>query len=1024
MFAKVFVINLPFKSDRLKVFRKNYPDSLPDFEVWPAVHGDSIRHPNWWVSGAGAWGCYRSHLQILEWCYQNNIESYLVFEDDAIFIQNFDGHFAEFATELPPDWEMIYLGGQLLHEAKHPPRKISDCIYIPYNVNRTHCFAIHSRGYEKVYKHLCDQMRPREHIDHHLGRLHESGNLKIYCSGKWLVGQDGGPSNISAQHNAATFWIDPEKLAIDNRTWLERIIPAVYLEASIETAVELERRGWHRGHWQNEERLDRGVCNAIASSDIKGGLTGWYAAVSPEAVREGKNCVCLHHPSLSYNVVRDLTCAKFIHIQAETADEAEAKLRAEMSSTSDIEKENENKKKRNLVYHIWPKKGNGTWLWNVEQLLKRIDQFDGIRSIAVAIDENSDSLEDVKAAFGEVRIDNWIEVKNSVSDGEATTFNLLLDTIRADDDSITFRGHAKGVRYDNPEETRDWSSMMYEVCLDNENYVDAMLENYPCCGPFVVESDWPNHGRWHFSGAFYWFRTSELMREKSKVGNEGYWLAELWPQIMWERPQAGVLFGQTCARLYDKPELQRMKEWLAGWRQASAPKEKSETIPIYINARNLLTPLKKLVDYLLTIPKAWPIIIDNDSTWKRLIDYYDLECPVEVIRTGINGGKFGWEPHLKDHASLGIKKYVVTDSDLDLSEVPIDLLEVLSRGLDANPSVSKCGLSLDFETIPKEFQLRDEVIAHESQFWRYRRSGFCEAGIDTTFAMRRASDPIAKETHGHLRADRPYTAIHWPWNWTPKLIEESEEIRFYLDTMETTGIHWTAKMKMATEPELAIIIPTRGRPQNIVELKECFESTRANAKLIIAVDLDDPQFEEYRKIDIELFPVIRDRKGMASPLNKVAVAIRDKYRFLGFMGDDHRPRTVRWDELLLNAIRDVPNGIVYGNDLLQGRNLPTAVIMSSSIVKTLDGMVPGSMTHLYLDTFWKRLGEDLGSLKYEEDVIIEHMHPTAGKAKMDASYEETNSAHMYESDVNEFNRYISSSEYSELVNRLKNESIS
>ena len=213
MFGKAFVINLPFKQDRLDTFLRNAPECLGKIEVWPAIHGETVLHPDWWTAGRGAWGCYRSHLQILEHCYNSGLESYIVFEDDALFRADFEILLKQLMAELPGDWEQLYLGGQLLHEQRHPPQRFTDHLLIPFNVNRTHCFAVHQRGYEKLYRHLnAVPFQNGEHIDHHLGRLHESRGLKIYCPAKWLVGQDGGPSNISGNTNAATFWIDPEKV--------------------------------------------------------------------------------------------------------------------------------------------------------------------------------------------------------------------------------------------------------------------------------------------------------------------------------------------------------------------------------------------------------------------------------------------------------------------------------------------------------------------------------------------------------------------------------------------------------------------------------------------------------------------------------------------------------------------------------------------------------------------------------------------------------------------------------------------
>lgn len=569
MFGRSFVINLPFKKDRLEAFNSAVPKCFGEITVWPAVHGDSIKHPDWWSSGNGAWGCYRSHLQILEYCYQNKIESYIVFEDDAIFQPDAEELTQRFISELPEDWEMIYLGGQLLHESRNPPRKVSDFVYIPYNVNRTHCFAVHQRGYQPLYRHLFGRMQHGEHIDHHLGRIHESEGVKVYVPGRWIVGQDSGPSNISGRMNAATYWVDPEKLASDSREWTTRYVPAVFLEAPIEVAIDLERSGWHRGHWQNNERLDRGVCSAVMSTNVRGGLDDWRRAVMPEAVREGKSCICLYHPSLTWEVAKDLE-PPYARIVATTSDQA-------LDELSKIIAEHDkagvrNQTLRNLIYHIYPRKGNGVWQWNIQELLKRIDLFDGVRSIAVVTDENTDTVEDVKAAVAAYRIDNWIVMSNNPSLGEVVTHAVLLDTL-PHDDSITFRAHAKAVRHDGQHNTQRWAQVMYEVCLDDIEHVESDLEQHSVTGAFKRSPVSPGFG-WHYSGSFYWFKNADLFASpKWREISQDYFGVEKWPGDVFHSNKGGSLFGHGVGSLYKDDVWAWVTPWLETWKSAKKTME-------------------------------------------------------------------------------------------------------------------------------------------------------------------------------------------------------------------------------------------------------------------------------------------------------------------------------------------------------------------------------------------------------------------------------------------------------------------
>lgn len=80
--------------------------------------------------------------------------------------------------------------------------------------------------------------------------------------------------------------------------------------------------------------------------------------------------------------------------------------------------------------------------------------------------------------------------------------------------------------------------------------------------------------------------------------------------------------------------------------------------------------------------------------------------------------------------------------------------------------------------------------------------------------------------------------------------------------------------------------------------------------------------------------------------------------------------------------------------------------MDSEIVRRLGYMVPPTIQHLYIDNYFKTLGEWLGTLAYLPNVIIEHMHPHAGKADMDDGYRQVNSREAYRSGRDAYNAYV------------------
>lgn len=198
--------------------------------------------------------------------------------------------------------------------------------------------------------------------------------------------------------------------------------------------------------------------------------------------------------------------------------------------------------------------------------------------------------------------------------------------------------------------------------------------------------------------------------------------------------------------------------------------------------------------------------------------------------------------------------------------------------------------------------------------------------------------------------------------------------------------------------DLVVIVPSRERPESARTVAAAFEATcTANTKLLFAIDDDDPTAKAYDEaIAPEVFTLTQFTHNMGEALHQAVWWALEEWKpfAVAFMGDDHLPRTVGWDQAYLDALRELGTGLVYGNDLLQGRALPTQVAMTSDIIRALGYMAPPALTHLYVDNFWASLGNKAGCIRYLPDVIVEHRHPAAGKAAVDAGYERVNSPAM------------------------------
>lgn len=215
---------------------------------------------------------------------------------------------------------------------------------------------------------------------------------------------------------------------------------------------------------------------------------------------------------------------------------------------------------------------------------------------------------------------------------------------------------------------------------------------------------------------------------------------------------------------------------------------------------------------------------------------------------------------------------------------------------------------------------------------------------------------------------------------------------------------------------LTMLVPTRGRPDNARRLLAAAEATcvLSDTRIVFGVDADDPVRAAYSGLDegrgyLEtVLPVAR--RGMVGTLNRMW-ATRDaiwtirRADVVGFLGDDHLPVTPGWDQALCDALEGKPAALAYGNDLLQGERIPTAIAMTASIPRTLGYLAPPELAHLYVDNFWADLGRGLGAITYLPDVIIEHLHPVAGKAQWDEGYRAVNATTVYDADRVAYERY-------------------
>lgn len=190
---------------------------------------------------------------------------------------------------------------------------------------------------------------------------------------------------------------------------------------------------------------------------------------------------------------------------------------------------------------------------------------------------------------------------------------------------------------------------------------------------------------------------------------------------------------------------------------------------------------------------------------------------------------------------------------------------------------------------------------------------------------------------------------------------------------------------------ITVLVPTRERPEAAEKLFQSFSATRTlpSTKIVFGLDHDDPmEYEYYRRLPLATVHVCEP--GESGSLSKVTNALSASFpaTIQGMVNDDHRFRTQGWDRQITKVLSGT-TGVAYGNDLLMGEWLPTAVFLSGNIPQALGWFALPDCKHMYLDNSWKDIGHGLNSLHYLPNVVIEHLHYSAGKSPIDDSYVRT-----------------------------------
>ena len=172
--SKAYVINLDRRPDRMKLFDEEADRAWLNYERVSAIDG-------------GAEGCTQSHLKVCRMAKSAKIDSYLVLEDDAVFVEGFPEKFSLLLEQVPDDsFDLILLGGNYGFFTKYSEHlvRIQDSL-------ATHAMVINSTFYDTFIETLSNTKEP---CDVALNKIYK--NHKVYGCNPVLVSQRPGFSDV------------------------------------------------------------------------------------------------------------------------------------------------------------------------------------------------------------------------------------------------------------------------------------------------------------------------------------------------------------------------------------------------------------------------------------------------------------------------------------------------------------------------------------------------------------------------------------------------------------------------------------------------------------------------------------------------------------------------------------------------------------------------------------------------------------------------------------------------------------
>lgn len=197
---------------------------------------------------------------------------------------------------------------------------------------------------------------------------------------------------------------------------------------------------------------------------------------------------------------------------------------------------------RNLIFHVYPLRGaEWNWYHHLDTIRDHASLFNGKMVVAIVEGLGLAPPSEVQSRLSGLPNVEWIIKRNSKQAETVTAVDLLRAVKTDDPNTITLRGHCKGVTHRRDGVEQPWAQLLWETCLDIDAVQDA-LASHIFAGPLKSHQPLVSRkpGDWFYAGSFFWFRSDIFQRDWTYTTPDR-WFIEYFPSHVARSAEAACL---------------------------------------------------------------------------------------------------------------------------------------------------------------------------------------------------------------------------------------------------------------------------------------------------------------------------------------------------------------------------------------------------------------------------------------------------------------------------------------------------